>query len=130
MFAEAFTLARTCLVEDQLVIVEGEVVVDHFSNGYRIRATKAMSLDQARETYAKGLLINLEGSAISDETMDNLYSILSQYRGGKCPIFISYNALQTNAKLVLGDEWKVHPKEELLSKLKDQFGAATACFVY
>jgi len=48
MYAENFAAARNCLVEGQLVIVEGEVGVDTFSDGYRIRATKAMNLEQAR----------------------------------------------------------------------------------
>ena len=130
MFAENFANARASLVEDQLVIVEGEVVVDNFSDGYRIRASKAMSLDQARAVYVRGLLLKLEPDKLSDEALNNLYSILKDYRGGNCPVFISYDNAQTNAKFVLGDEWKVHPKDELLVKLKDQFSDTTICFVY
>ncbi len=130
MFAESFTASRACLIEDKLVIVEGEVAVDQFSDGYRIRATRAMSLDQARAVYVRGLLLKLAAEQISDETMHNLYGILSHYRNGNCPVFITYEGGEANAKLVLGDEWKVEPKEELLVKLKDQFGDTAACFVY
>ena len=130
MFAENFTASRDCLVEDQLVIVEGEVVVDNFSDGCRIRATKAMNLDQARAIYVKGLMLELGASTLSDEVFQSLYSILVDYRGGNCLVFISYSNDKINAKLVLGDEWKVHPKGDLLSKLKDQFKFTTSCFIY
>lgn len=130
MFAENFTNARSVLVEDQLVIVEGEVVVDTFSDSYRIRATKAMSLDQARAVYTRGLLLHLIAAKLTPEVIDNLYAILVDYRGGSCPVLIAYDATQVKARLVLGDEWKVQPKEELLTKLKSCFGEANVLFVY
>ncbi len=130
LFTENFTASRSCLIEDQLVIVEGEVAVDHFSNGYRIRATNAMSLDQARTTYVRGLLLKLSATQINEIVMGNLYEILQQYRGGNCPVYIAYDGGEANAKLVLGDEWKVAPKEELLIKLKDKFSCSDPYFVY
>ncbi|MDR1057274.1 MAG: DNA polymerase III subunit alpha [Coxiellaceae bacterium] len=129
MFAENFTASRDFLVEDQLVIVEGEVVVDNFSDGYRIRASCAMDLDQARAIYVKYLMLKLDANDLTGEVLQNLYKILSDYRGGNCPIFISYNNT-IDAKLILGDEWRVHPKNELLSKLKDQFDSTSVCFKY
>jgi len=130
MYAENFILAREFLVEGQLVIVEGEVSVDTFSDGYRIRATKAMNLDQARAVYARGVVLKLNAEQICDETLQILYGILSDYHGGSCPVFVAYNNGETVAKFALDDKWKVQPKEELLIKLKNQFGAANVCFVY
>ncbi|EKE00991.1 MAG: hypothetical protein ACD_21C00250G0064 [uncultured bacterium] len=130
MYAENFASARECLVEGQLVIVEGEVGVDSFSDGYRIRATKAMNLDQARSIYVRGIVLKLTAEQISDEALHVLYGILSGYHGGKCPVFVAYNNGEVAAKLALGDKWKVYPKEELLVKLKGQFGAANVSLVY
>jgi DNA polymerase III subunit alpha len=130
LFTDNLAASRACLIEDQLVIVEGEVAYDQFSNGFRIRATKAMNLDQARSIYAKGLLLKLSASDMGSEIMTNLYAILKEYRGGTCPIFITYDGEGASAKLVLGDEWKVKPSEELLKKLKDHFSDSTPCFVY
>lgn len=131
MFAENFTSSRASLVEDQLVIVEGEVTVDNFSDSYRIRATRAMDLDQARELYVKGLLLmSSSENELTGEIFQNLHNILIDYRGGNCPVFISYSNKDANARLVLGDEWKVHPKGELLAKLKDQLSVILPCFLY
>ncbi|CAL7963987.1 DNA polymerase III subunit alpha [Gammaproteobacteria bacterium] len=130
MYAENFAVARECLVEGQLVIVEGEVSVDTFSDGYRIRATKAMSLDQARAIYVHGIVLKLAAKQISDKSLQGLYDVLDGYHGGNCPVFITYNNGEAIAKLALGDKWKVKPKEELLIKLKDQFGAANVSLVY
>jgi DNA polymerase-3 subunit alpha len=130
MYAENFAVARECLIEGQLVIVEGEVSVDSFSDSYRIRATKAMNLDQARAIYAHGMVLKLAAKQISDESLQGLYDVLGGYHGGNCPVFIAYNNGEAIAKLALGDKWKVEPKEELLLKLKDQFGAANVSLVY
>ncbi|MEI8054846.1 MAG: DNA polymerase III subunit alpha [bacterium] len=130
MYAENFTVARECLVEGQLVIVEGEVSVDTFSDGYRVRATKAMSLDQARAVYARGIVLKLAAKQISGESLQGLYDALGGYHGGNCPVFIAYNNGEAIAKLALGDKWKVYPKEELLIKLKNQFGATNISLVY
>ena len=130
LFSENFIDSRDCLIEDQLVIVEGEVVPDNFSNSYRIRATKAMNLDQARSVYADGLMLELKGSEISEDVLQKMYGILKDYQGGDCSVFISYIGDETGAKLILGDEWKVNPKEELLSKLQEQFGMDNVYFIY
>ncbi len=130
MFAENFAQARSSLVEDRLVIIEGEVVADQFSNGYRIRASRAMSLEQAREVYVKGLLLNIDGARLSQDALHKLYDILGAYRGGNCPVFINYDNGKNSASLELSDEWKVYPKDELLVKLKDEFSFISTCFIY
>lgn len=130
MYAENFALSREYLVEGQLVIVEGEVTVDTFSDGYRIRATKVMNLDQARSVYVRGITLKLTTEQMSDSSLHILHDILYSYHGGGCPIFISYKNDEAMAKLTLGDNWKVHPKEELLIKLKQQFGDINVSLVY
>lgn len=130
MYAENFAVARECLVEGQLVIVEGEVSVDTFSDGYRVRATKAMNLDQARVTYARGIVLQLTAEQISDDTLHTLYEILNGYCGGNCPVFVAYSNGEAIVKLALGDKWKIHPKGELLMKLKDSLGGINVSLVY
>lgn len=130
MFGESFDSYRSNILEGQLVVVEGEVVADNFSNGYRIRGNKALNLDQARSIYAKGLLIKFSADEFIDGDVDRLYEILNGYRGGDCPVFISYDNARSNSKFVLGEEWQVHPKEELLDKLKDRIAASRVCFLY
>ena len=130
MYAENFTLAREYLVVGQLVIVEGEVSVDTFSDGYRIRATKAMNLDQARSIYARSIVLKLTAEQISADSLQVLYDILSDYRDGSCPVFITYANDEVVTKLALGEQWKVNPKEELLTKLKDQFGITNVSLFY
>ena len=130
MFDEVFTSSRDFLVADQLVIVEGEVAEDSFSNSYRIRATKAMSFDQARMIYARGLVLSIKNSEISESFLNKLNNILKDYRGGKCPIFIDYANDETGAKLVLGDEWRIVASEDLLVKLKESLGEDKVSFAY
>jgi DNA polymerase-3 subunit alpha len=130
MFMENFTVARDFLIEDQLVIVEGEVIINTFSDNYRIRAIRVMNLEQARVIYAKCLVLNLDSDGLTNNVLQNLYLILNKHRGGNCPVFVDYNSDKIEAKLALGDKWKVHPKEELLADLQAQFGFTVAYFKY
>lgn len=133
MYGENFTEAREYLVEGQLVIVEGEVGVDTFSDGYRIRATKALNLEQARLVYARGLVLKLQSEQITSDIFENLAKILQSYTnniGNKCQIFVAYSNAKAQIKLRLGDQWKVPPKEELLIQLRDVFGNDNVSVVY
>lgn len=130
MYAENFATARECLIVGQLVIVEGEVGIDNFSDSYSIRAIKAMSLDQARAAYARGIILKLHTSQISPNAIQTLHDILKDYRPGNCPVFVSYTNSKVLTKLVLGEQWLVYPKEELLIKLSEQFGANNVTLAY
>lgn len=133
MYGENFTEAREYLVEGQLIIVEGEVGVDTFSDGYRIRATKAMNLEQARLVYARGLVLKLSAEQVSDGALETLYKILQDYTnniGNKCQVFVAYSNTKAATKLRLGDKWKVPPKEELLIKLRAALDNDNVAIVY
>lgn len=133
MYAENFTAAREYLIEGQLIIVEGEVGVDTFSDGYRIRANKAMNLEQARLVYARGLVLKLSAEQVSEGALEALYKILQDYTnniGNKCQVFIAYRNTQAQTKIRLGDKWKVPPKEELLIKLRAALGNDNISIVY
>lgn len=134
MYAENFIQAREYLIEGQLVIVEGEVGIDTFSDGYRIRATKAMNLEQARLTYARGVVLKLSTEQISSDSLENLYKILQDYTNttsdNNCQIFIVYNNAQATTKLALDPKWKIQPKEEVLAKLRAIFGEDNITIIY
>lgn len=131
LFDELFASSRMLLSEDRLIIVEGELVIDSFSNGYRIKGQKILDLPRARELYAKGILLTLgKTSVIEDSFYQKFHQILSTYNGGKCPVFVDCIIDDRKIRLVLGDEWKVFPSDELIDEMTKQFSNIILDIVY
>lgn len=130
VFSELFAAMRDYLVADQLLIFEGEVSLDKFSGEQRIRATKVMTLEDARKIFAKALILQLTAEQISTAGINELSQKLTPYRHGNCPIYIAYKSNAASAKLFLGDEWKIKLNDELLDELKKCFGAENVIVVY
>ena len=52
------------------------------------------------------------------DVIDQLKTALQAYKGGSCPVGINYASCKASANLQLGEGWRVHPTNELLSRLK------------
>jgi DNA polymerase-3 subunit alpha len=122
VFAEPYLQYRDLLIKDQLIIVEGTVSVDDFSGGYRMSANQLFSMGQARELYAKGLLLDLQAEQISKEFIAQLERVLLPHCGGTCPVLIRYDNGEAKAKLRMGDQWRVNPSDDLLNELRTSIG--------
>ena len=59
VFADLFQSCRDICVDDQLVVVDGDVSFDEFSQGLKMRATKVDTLAAARHSSASALEMTL-----------------------------------------------------------------------
>lgn len=62
--------------------------------------------------------------------VSELQAALTPFKGGNCMIGIDYCSNQASANLRLSEEWRVHPTDELLSRLKRLPGAVSVNVVY
>ncbi len=122
VFADVYQEYRDLLVKDQLLIIEGEVNVDDYSGGYKMSAKRLLSLSQARQNYAKYLLVKLRGTTDYQRILPRLQQCLQPFSGGQCPVVIQYQRHDAKAKIVLGPEWRIVPSDELLVNLGDLLG--------
>jgi DNA polymerase-3 subunit alpha len=127
-FSETYQKFRDLLVKDTLVVVEGEISIDEFTNNFRILSREIFSIEQARERYAKCLQIRLSSAQVDD--MSTLSGILEKFRGGKCRIIIDYMRQNAKANLQLGDAWRVRPSDILLDTLREIFTENNVEVVY
>jgi DNA polymerase-3 subunit alpha len=127
-FSETYQLYRELLVKDQLIIIEGEVSIDEFSGGYRMMCREIFSIDQARARHAKYLRICMP--QYKSEEIEKLASVLEKYRGGHCNVMIDYSRQDAAASLKLGEQWRIHPSDHLIEKLRDMFVDNTIEVVY
>lgn len=127
-FSEAFQKYRSLLVEDQMILVEGEVGIDDFSNAPRIVARDLFTLDQARERFAKHLRIVLPADLPFNTQQFN--QILTPYTGGECPIVIRYRHDNAQADIRLGQKWMIKPSDALLAQLQEQCNIEQVEYIY
>jgi DNA polymerase-3 subunit alpha len=119
-FSKTYEKFRDILVKDALLVVEGALSIDDFSGGLRLTADKIYSFEDAREAFARGVVLYWKKDKDGESIVftDTIKKILQPYTGGNCPIQVSYSSEKAVASLQLGDEWRVHPTDELILSLK------------
>jgi DNA polymerase III subunit alpha len=127
-FSECLQKYRPLLNEDQLIIVDGEVSLDDFSNNARIVARELHTIDQAREKFAKCLQVNLPTSPQFD--IHHLKQVLTQYSGGNCPVILRYVRDNIQADIRLSKSWLIKPTESLLALLREELSLDHVVIMY
>lgn len=130
VFSNAFGEFRELLVKDTLLVVEGKVRFDDYSNGLKMSADKIQNLAEVRQEKARALTLTLNAHSLNSGVGMNLKRSLEPYRDGRCPIVIQYCRSDARCKLTLGQEWCVRPEDELLQKLRDDYGAGAVQLQY
>jgi len=121
LFDEVFQRHRALIVKDALVVVEGLLRFDEFSDGWRLSARRITDLDEALESQARRIVLKWP-SQYTPAAFEELARILARGRPGACPITIEYRAANARGALTLGSEWSVRPTRELLAALEALVG--------
>ncbi len=122
VFSDVFPRYRDLIAKDRLIVVEGEVSLDDYSGAYKLRALHLYDIEQARERFAKRLVIGLDRQQATNGYALHLDKVLAPFREGGCPIWLEYRNQQALAKVQLGESWRVRPSEELLHRLRQLHG--------
>ena len=128
VFAEKFIAYRDILVKDAMLVVQGVVSEDGFTGGMKMLAESVQSVYSARCAKLRTLEVRID--AASADWVNRVQSSLGDYRDGICPVIIDYCASNVAAKLALGDDWRVQPRDELISQLRDEFGVNNVTLNY
>ena len=119
-FSGIFDKYRDLLSKDTLLVAEGSLTMDDFTGSLRMTAEKLYSMDEAREMFARGIVLNWEAANSTDANawVSRLREILLPFRGGECPVTLEYATNTAKATMQLGDDWRVKPGDELLIRLR------------
>ena len=98
LFDEVFQRHRDLIVKDALVLVEGSVRFDEFTDGWRLAARRIADLDQALEGQARRIVLKWPAQQQSG-SFERLEQILTRFRPGPCPVTIEYRAAEAQAAL-------------------------------
>ena len=128
VFNELYEQHRHWLKEDTLIVVEGKVSKSMYdeSENLRISAEKLFDLQKAREKFVRALQITCNGQSSGDR----LRALLTPHLKGSCPVAISYYNKGACCEISLGEDWKVHPREELITALQEWLQPENVRLVY
>ncbi|HHJ12890.1 MAG TPA: DNA polymerase III subunit alpha [Gammaproteobacteria bacterium] len=130
LFSRVYEQHRAILAQDKVLVVQGSVAWDEYAGAQRMTAEKIYEMDQAREVFARRLVLEVGAGQAGNGFTKSLAGVLSPYREGSCPVGIQYRGESAQAHLTLGDEWRVHPTDELLARLRELAGAEQVRVLY
>ncbi|HLY53505.1 MAG TPA: hypothetical protein VKQ31_10885, partial [Steroidobacteraceae bacterium] len=120
---------RDLIVKDALVLVEGMLRFDEFSDSWRLAARRISELEELRSRCAQRLVLKCSHAELP-RVSERLAQILERWRGGSCPITIEYTGATASGALNLSAEWNVRPGQELLEQLEGLVGKGALQVVY
>ncbi|MDO5070720.1 MAG: OB-fold nucleic acid binding domain-containing protein, partial [Neisseria zoodegmatis] len=111
------------LKADQVLIMECKISRDDYSGGdaLRIMANQVMTLQTARERYARSLSLSLK----PEHDIPALAALLNAHRlpdTGHIPLRLSYSNAAAAGDLQIPPKWTVTPSAELFGKLETLLG--------
>ncbi|MDN5848302.1 MAG: DNA polymerase III subunit alpha [Nitrococcus sp.] len=130
IFPDTFKRLQHRLVKDELLVVEGQLGYDEFTDGYRVAAERVLDISEAREAYARHLVLCISAEQAGDGFIQALREILQPFRQGRCPVWLKYQSQNAWVTLCLGQDWRVRPTDELLKRLGHVTNPATIRMVY
>ncbi len=121
LFGDTYEQYQELFSKDNLIIAEGGLAIDNFSGALRLTVEKLYDINQARENFARAIVIDWtcsDDASINNEFINKLTETISPNKGGNCPVGINYKSHKAKASLLLGDIWRVHPTDDLISRLR------------
>src|SRR6266480_2268685 len=129
LFEETWQKHRDLIAKDALVLVEGLLRFDEFSDAWRLSARRISELDEVLSRCAQRLVIRCT-HADAAALCERLATMLTPWRGGPCPITIEYTGREACGALTLGGEWSVRASRELLEQLEGVLGRGALQVIY
>ncbi|WP_367026374.1 DNA polymerase III subunit alpha [Methylococcus sp. ANG] len=134
VYTETFQRDGHHLAKDGLIVAEGTLGYDEYAGQTRITAERIFSIEEARAHFARCLRIEWPAAAAADGVppsfLDEFKTLLDQFAGGACPVHVAYRGRGAQTLLRLGERWRVHPRDELLGRLRKCIGSSRVDVVY
>ncbi|HTX24993.1 MAG TPA: DNA polymerase III subunit alpha [Steroidobacteraceae bacterium] len=130
LFDEVYQQHRDLIAKDALVLVEGTLRFDDFSDGWRLAARRITDLYRAREQQARRLLLRWPAHTNPQQLIERVAHVLDPWRGGHCEVSVQYRGQTASCALSLGPEWQVRATRELVDQLEAFFGREGVTLLY
>jgi DNA polymerase-3 subunit alpha len=123
LFSDAYETHRELVSADKILVVSGNLNYDEFRGGLSIRVDNVLTFEQARAHYAGLVNLNVKLNGLdAGGFREKLQQVLHPFRGGSTGIRLHYQTSLASGDILLGQEWRVNPTDELLRRLEQLLG--------
>jgi DNA polymerase-3 subunit alpha len=130
VWAEKFNAYRDILTKDALLVVQGAVSEDSFTGGLKMVAESIQSIYDARCSKLSSLALCIPTDANGEDWVERFHGTIGDFKDGNCPVTVEYAAASAVGQLKLGKQWLVQPRDELISRLREDFGKNSVTLHY
>jgi DNA polymerase III subunit alpha len=123
LFEDIYQQHRAIVANRALVVIEGMLRFDEFSDGWRIAARKITELDKAREQHGRRMVLVWPSRCEIVAFMSRLEKLLTPWRGGGCAVSVEYASGRSSGVIEFGPQWQVKPTRELIDQLEGLVGS-------
>jgi DNA polymerase-3 subunit alpha len=126
IFGDLYDQVREKLKKDEIIFVRGSIEDDDFTGGKKMRATEVMTLEEARARKVSQLKVEIDACHLCDGFIEKLAGILQPFRPRDtvgCPVAVKIVNKLSQGDVILGDDWRVIPHDDLLQNLKEHYGS-------
>ena len=115
--------SQPILKADQVLMIEAKISRDDYGggDGLRVMANQVMTLQMARERYARSVHLNLR----PEHDINRLAQILASHREGEgtaIPVSMSYRNAQAAGALKIAPQWRIKANAGLFQELEQLLG--------
>ncbi len=130
LFDEQYQQYRALIGKDALVLAEGQLRFDEFSDGWRIGVRRLSDLAKVREQQARRIVLKWPARADAAALQQRLAELLERFRPGPCALAVEYTCAGARGMLAFGAEWGVQPLAELIEGLEQLLGGSAVRVLY
>jgi DNA polymerase III subunit alpha len=131
LFEDVYLKYRDVATKDALVLVEGMLRFDDFSDGWRLAARSITDLGKMSEQQARNIVLTWPPDRPDTAALQaRLADLLAAYRPGPCSVVIEYAGAAARGALKLGPEWAVRATSELREGLEGLLGRGSVDIKY
>lgn len=125
VYAELYGQHGDKLQEGNVILVKGAASMDDFSGSIRLRASHISSIEESRAGKLACLKLDFSDKNADAGFVEALAEVLTPHLSkdkASCPVTVSYANAGAKGRVILGEDWRVKPADELIHKLVDQYG--------
>jgi len=112
-------LLNETISRDDIVIIEGMLRMDEYTNRLSFRAKSINSIENARILFSTGIKIKVTDEKDSSILVKKLESFFNSKNDGNCLVRIDYTVDNITKSLVLGENYKISPTNDIITELRD-----------
>jgi DNA polymerase-3 subunit alpha len=113
------SLLNDSINRDEIVIIEGTLRLDEYTNRLSFRAKSINSVEDARILFATGIKLSVINKTDLSALVNKLEFLFSKEdKMGKCLVRLDYMASGITKSLVLGENYKISPTDDIIAELK------------